>query len=335
MAKSKIHFVLFCTLFLCLLINPASVISAPKQVVFLRYKIAPTYFQTVVDNFKNTMTLRGYIEGRDIEYVDIITSTADKKSVPDVIAAVNKYKDSADMFITSGWISMYARKILKDTGVPQLFVPVLRSVALKMVKDTDSSPETNISGIYLMYPPEKILRMAKFIIPNIQRYAYIYDSGIPADMIFKEAYETLKKKDRHEIDIHYFDLENGIDPVLSQLKEYKIEAYGGIVGSFKNRYKLAVSNIPVITSFTLDIDQNSIKDYVQDDNTVAGLFNSFGYCGAQAAEMTADIFNGKTTIQETVPRSSKQVAFLNLKGAKKLGLDISFDVLEAVDIIVK
>ena len=51
--------------------------------------------------------------------------------------------------------------------------------------------------------------------------------------------------------------------------------------------------------------------------------------------MTADIFDGKMNIQQTIPRNSKQIAFLNLKGAKKLGLKISFDVLEAVDIIVK
>lgn len=309
--------------------------AAPKQVVFLRYKIEPTYFQTVVNNFKNAMTLRGYIEGRDISYIDIITSTADKRSVPEVIAAVNKYKDSTDMFITSGWISMFARKELQDSDVPQLFAPVLRSVALKMVKDTSVPPETNISGIYLMYPPEKILRMARFIIPTIKRYAYVYDSRIPADMIFKSTYESLSKKDMHGIEIHYIDLAQGIPQVLAELKAKKIESYGGIVGSFKNREQLAQSDIPVITSFTLDIDEKSIKQYVENSNTVAGLFNSFGYCGAQAAEMTADIFDGKKSIQQTVPRNSKQVAFFNLKGAKKLGLNVSFDVLEAVDIIVK
>jgi len=310
-------------------------VASPKQVVFLRYKIAPTYFQTVVDNFKDAMTLRGYIEGRDINYIDIITSTADKRSVPEVIDAVNKYKDSTDMFITSGWISMYARKILKDSDIPQLFVPVLKSVALKMIENTDIAPRTNVSGIYLMYPPEKILRISKFIIPTIRRYAYVYDSRIPADMIFKNTYESLNKNDMHGINIYYIDLANGVSQALSELKSKNIEAYGGIVGSFKNRAQLAESNIPVITSFTLDIDEKSINKYVENSNTVAGLFNSFGYCGTLAAEMTADIFDGKMSIGQTIPRNSKQIAFLNLKGAKKLGLKISFDVLEAVDIIVK
>jgi len=331
----KLKHLLSIVIALSLLSTSVMVVASPKQVVFLRYKIAPTYFQTVVDNFKDAMTLRGYIEGRDINYIDIITSTADKRSVPDVIDAVNKYKDSTDMFITSGWISMYARKILKDSDVPQLFVPVLRSVALKMVNDTDTPPGTNISGIYLMYPPEKILRMAKFIIPTIRRYAYVYDSRIPADIIFKNTYESLNKNEMHGINIYYIDLANGVAQALSDLRSKNIEAYGGIVGSFKNRAQLAKSNIPVITSFTLDIDEKSIKKYVENSNTVAGLFNSFGYCGTLAAEMTADIFDGKTSIQQTIPRNSKQVAFLNLKGAKRLGLKISFDVLEAVDIIVK
>ncbi|MCW8888838.1 MAG: hypothetical protein OQK25_07240 [Gammaproteobacteria bacterium] len=328
------HLCLILTTFVLLCVSTAA-LSSSKQVVFIRYKIAPTYFQTVVDNFKDAMTLRGYVEGRDINYIDIITSTADRASVPEVIAAVNKYKESADMFITSGWISMYARKELKETDVPQLFVPVLRSVALKMVKDTESEPGTNISGVYLMYPPEKILRISKFIIPSIERYAYVYDSNIPADIIFKTAYESLSVKDRHGINIHYFDLAQGVDKVLEQLNEHRIEAYGGIVGSFKNRERLAESNIPVITSFTLDIDEQSIKQYVENDNIVAGLFNSFGYCGSLAAEMTADIFDGIKKIQQTIPINSKQIAFLNLKGARKLNLPISFDVLEAVDLIVK
>ena len=77
------------------------------------------------------------------------------------------------------------------------------------------------------------------------------------------------------------------------------------------------------------------KKYVENDNTVAGLFNSFGYCGAEAARMTADIFSGKTTINETIPRPSQQTAFINLKAAKRLNLPVSFEVLEAVDLIVK
>ena len=117
-------------------------------------------------------------------------------------------------------------------------------------------------------------------------------------------------------------------------KTRKIEAFGGIVGSFKKRKELEKAKIPVISAFTLDIDQNSLQNYL-DENTLAGLFNPFRHTGNQAAEITADIFQGLNTIEKTVPRSAKQLAFINLKAARKLNRPISFNVLESVDIVIQ
>ena len=323
--------IVFFALVLCLPVQAA----AKKKVVFIRYRIAPTYFATVVKGFKEVMTERGYEAGKNISYVDVLTSTADKKSVPEVLAAIQEYQGSADMFITCGWVSMYAREKLEAGNVPQLFVPVLRSVALKMLPSVTAEPETNLSGIYLMYPPEKILRLAHLILPDMQHYAYVFDSRIPADMVFKSAYEELAPNDRHGIEIVYIDLAQGVGNVLRELKEKHVEVYGGIVGAFKQRKELAVSRLPVITSFTLDIEREEIGKYVRESNVVAGLFNSFAYGGRQAAEMTADIFDGKRTIAETIPRPSRQTAFVNLAAAKRLGLSVPFAALEAVDVVVK
>lgn len=309
--------------------------AQPKKIVVIRYRIEPTHFATVLDAFRSTMAQKGYIEGRDIHYVDVLTRSADKDSLPDVIRAVHQHKNSADMFITCGWVSLYARDMLKGSKVPQLFVPVLRSVALEMLPSVTEPPHTNLSGLYLMYPPEKIVRLAKLIIPEIRNYAYVYDSRIPADMVFKTAYEQLRNKHLYDIDIHFLDLAEGIEKTTMALQANNIEAFGGIVGAFKHQEALAKSNIPVITSFPLDIDEKSIKDFIKSNTVVAGLFNSFRYCGEQAAHMTADIFSGKTTIEQTVPRPARQTAFISLRNARELKLPISFDALEAVDIVIQ
>jgi putative ABC transport system substrate-binding protein len=325
-------------LLLCLalfFLIPAAACAQPKQVVFIRYRIVPNHFNTVVQEFRATMAKRGYLDGKDIEYVDVLTRSDDHDSVPDIIDAVKKYKNSADMFITCGWVSMEARRLLAGSGVPQLFAPVLDSVALEMLPSLKRPPDTNLSGLYLMYPPEKILRLARLIIPKLRDYAYVYDSRIPADMVFKRAYERLDEPGRHGLNLHYLDLAAGVEKVLAKLRSHQIGAYGGIVGSFKNRQALSASNIPVITSFTLDINQQAIAQYTANDTTVAGLFNPFQYCGAQAAEITADIFDNKRTIEDTVPRPAMQVAFINLINATRLHLPVSFDALEAVDLVIK
>ncbi len=322
-------------LLLLLTCRPPVQAAEMKKVVFIRYRIAPTSFATVINGVKEGMRKRGYVEGRNIRYVDVLTRTADKDSVSEVLAAVDEQRASADMFITCGWVSLYARDKLKGSAVPQLFVPVLRSVALKMLPSVTEPPQTNLSGVYLMYPPEKILRLAHLILPQMKRYAYVYDSRVPADMIFKSAYEALSTADRHGLNLFFIDLAGGAEPAVQEFKEKNIEAYGGIVGVFKHRTALARSGLPVITSLALDIGRAEIGDYVRTSNVVAGLFNSFGYCGRQAAEMTADIFDGKRTIEETVPRPSSQTAFVNLSAAERLRLPISFTVLEAVDIVVR
>ncbi len=327
----RLAFILLSGLVFCSTLEAAEM----KKVVFIRYRIAPTYFATVIKEVKEGMRKRGYVEGENITYVDVLTSTADKASVPEVLAAVAEYKDSADMFITCGWVSMYARDKLKGSATPQLFVPVLRSVALKMLPSVTEAPKTNLSGIYLMYPPEKILRLARLLLPEMDNYAYVFDSRIPADMIFKAAYEGLSLADRHGVDILYIDLAQGVDTVLRVFREQHVEAYGGIVGVFQHREGLAESGLPVITSLTLDIGRAEIGDYVRTSNIVAGLFNSFGYCGRQAAEMTADICDGKQTIEETIPRPSRQTAFVNLAAAGRLQVSVPFAALEAVDIVVR
>ncbi len=306
-----------------------------KTVVFIRYPIPVSHFSTVLTGFKETMEKHGFHEGKQIEYIDVLTSTADKASVPEVIKAIENWQDKADMIITSGWVSMYARKELQKTDTPQLFVPVLESVALTMLPSTTTPPKTNLSGLYLMYPPEKIVRLVHLLLPRLMHYAYVYDSRIPADMIFKSAYEQLSVAKQHDITIHFIDLATGVKQVLQDLANKNIEAFGGIIGSFQKRNELAVSGLPVITSFTLDIEQEELESYVEEGNMLAGLFNPFRYCGEQAAEMTAEIFNGTKNIKQTIPRPAKQIAFINFKTANKLKIQVPFTALESVDIVIK
>ncbi|PLX50949.1 MAG: hypothetical protein C0613_02655 [Desulfobulbaceae bacterium] len=306
-----------------------------KRIVFIRYPIPASHFTTVLDGFKTTMSQQGFQEGRQVEYIDIITRSADTTSIPEVVAAVKQWRDRADLIVTCGWVSMYARPLLKESRTMQLFLPVLKSVAQTMLPSVTKQPRTNLTGLYLMYPPEKILRLCRLLLPGMTRYAYIYDSRIPADMIFKSGYQKLPTAQRYDIDLHLFDLAAGIDTVLMQLREHKIEAYGGIVGSFTLRQELASSKLPVITSFTLDIDQQDLATFVQEGNIVAGLYNPFRYCGEQGALITADIFSGRTTIEQSSPRPAMQLAFVNLAAARRLGLHVSLAALDAVDIVVQ
>lgn len=307
-----------------------------KTIVFVRYNIKDSdNNSTIVSEFKKAMEERGYQEGKNVRYIDYVTHTARQDAAREVIAIAEKYKEEADMFITSSWTSLYIRSRLAKTDVPQLFVPALQSSAQNMLPFLNDKPGTNLSGVYLMYDPEKILRMTKLILPRTDKYAFVYDSHIPVDMSFKEQFGRLNESDRHGITIYYLDLANGIDAVIRKMKKIGVQVFGGAIGVFANLEDLSQTTLPIITSLLYDRHENTLEKNIAQSNIIAGLYNPFNYCARQAAEMTADIFDGKTTIEETVPRPALQKFFINLKTAKRIGVPVPFTVLEAVDIVIK
>ena len=306
-----------------------------KQVVFIRYSHNPAQISAMMNSFKQRMIEHGYLEGINIDYIDILTNSPGRESVLEILEATDRYRDDADIFITTSWVSLYTRSKLTRSDTPQIFAPVLKSVALNMLPQIDREPETNVSGVYLNYPPEKILRLTRLILPGIRNYAYVYDSNIPADLIFKSEYSKLSTSERHGIIIHFIDLSQGINNTLTELKKKKIEAFGGVIGAFTHRKELDRSGLPIVTSLLRDVDQESLIDFIRESNMIAGLFNSFEYCGEQAADMTAAIFDSENTISRTVPRPARQSAFVNLKAARRLDVAIPFAALEAVDFVIK
>lgn len=307
-----------------------------KQVVFIRYNLKDKPEESaIVDSFKLVMEQRGFIEGKNIEYVDFVARSPERESAEEVLNTVEKYTASADMFVTTSWTSLYVRSRLARQKVPQLFAPALKATALNMLPSITAEPETNLSGVYLMYPPEKVLRMAKLILPGIKKYGYVYDSRIPADIMFKAAYSQLSEHERHGTSIYFLDLASGTDTVLQKLKLQKIDAFGGVVGMFKNLEQLSQSNLPIITPLLFDRDKKNLLEFIGPSNVIAGLYNPFDDCGTKAAQMTADIFEGHTTIEKTVPRPAQQLAVINTISAQRLGIPIPFSALEVADIVFK
>ena len=83
--------------------------------MIIRYRLPPDNFDDTVKHFKKEMASQGYEEGKNIEYVDLLTSTGDQVSIPEVEKCVEQHKDSAAAFVTCGWVSMVVRSKLKET----------------------------------------------------------------------------------------------------------------------------------------------------------------------------------------------------------------------------
>lgn len=309
--------------------------GASKKVVFIRANLKPDPGSAMVDKFKATMGQRGYVEGKNIDYVDIPVQGAEPEAEQEALATVDRYRDSTDLFVTAGMITSRVRARLAASTIPQLFAPVPKEEALTMLPSLTGPPGTNLSGVYLSYPPEKILRLTRLLLPGIQNYAYVFDSGIATDRIMKEAFAKLREPDRHGLTLHYLDVAQGTAQVVREMKTLRIEAFGGIIGAYKNRQELAASGLPMVTALIMDIEATAVAKRIRESNILAGLFDPFDYCGEQAAEMAADILSGKKSIAATVPRPARLTSFVNMAAASRLRVPIPFAVLEAVDIVAK
>ena len=289
----------------------------------------------MLEGFKETMQKKGYIEGKNILYTDYLTQQPEQKAAHDVLEFVDKQKDNADMFITTSWTSVYVRSKLAKSKTPQLFAPALRSTMLSMLPSEDQEPGTNLTGVYLEFPPEKVLQLARRILPNIKKYAFVFDSRIPADITFKAAYGKLNENERHGVTIYFLDLASGTDTVLQRMNKMGIEAFGGGVGVMKHIEALSTVNLPIITALLVDRKTPSLIKLIRDTSVIAGLFTPFDSCGQQAAIMAANILEGKAAIEETKPQPAQLLTVINLVAAKDLNQVIPFLAMEGADIVIK
>lgn len=301
-----------------------------KKVVIIRYKLPPDNFDSTVASFKKEMAGKGYEEGKNIEYADLLTSTGDQSSIPEVEAWVDTHKDTADAFFTCGWVGMATRNKLKGTNIPQIFSFVFQPVGVNLIGGPLDKPSgSNITGVYLMYPPEKIMRLLKMLIPSAQKYGVVFNSKVPADQFFKKWHEEATPEQRQGVEFVYFDLAEGVDKVTADIKSSGVNAFGGGVSIRKPDFApLFKIGIPVVGPKLDLLDPEKVKD----TDELAGHYNPFDVCGSQAAKIVAEVFGGKK-IEGIVPQPvEKQIPFINLVAAKRLGINITTTMLSGGNI---
>ncbi|MBF0495505.1 MAG: hypothetical protein HQK58_02855 [Deltaproteobacteria bacterium] len=310
-----------------------SQMAPKKKIVIIRYKLPPDNFSSTVRMLKAEMAANGYREGENIEYADLLTATGDQSSVPEAEAFVDRHKDSADAFVTCGWISMAVRNKLKGTGIPQVATLLFQTVAINLMGGPLDRPSgSNITTIYMAYPPEKILRLLKMIIPSARKYGVVYNSRVPADQFFKKWHEETTLEQRQGLELVYFDLADGVDKVMAAIRQSGVDAFGGGVAIRKpDCTPLFHMGIPVVGPRTSLMDPEKTKP----TDEVIGHFNPPDIPGAQAGKVLCEIFKGKK-IGEILPQPvEKQLVYVNLDAAKRLKINVPTKLLGGGYFIIK
>lgn len=304
-----------------------------KRVAIVRYRFPPDDFASFMVSFKEEMTAGGYVEGKNIEYIDLLTSTGDQSSAHEVEAFAEKEKAVVDAFLTCGWVSMNVRKVIKDTNIPQVASPLLRPVAVNLVGGPlDKPSNSNVAVVYLMYPPEKIVRLLKMVMPSAKKYGVVYHSQVPADQYFRKSHEEVPMEGRAGLELIYFDLNEGVEKVMDQIRQSGVDAFGGAVAIRRAEFSpLFKMGIPVVGLKGDMMEPEKIKA----TDELIGHYDPFDACGGQAAKILREVFGGKK-IGELLPQpAEKQLIYVNLDAAKRLGISIPTKVLGYCGYIIK
>lgn len=186
----------------------------------------------------------------------------------------------------------------------------------------------NIAGTSDMVPPEKQINLIKKLLPNAKNIGILYSSNevnsqYQANAAAKEAEKLgLKTKD--------YTVSNSNE--LRQVLEYMANAVDVVFVPTDN---LVVSCMPLVSKYT---NENKIPIICSETASVKnGALATYGIdyyeLGKLTAKQAAEILNGKKVEDMEIECLNDTKLTLNGEVAKKLGIEISTDLLKTAEII--
>ena len=186
----------------------------------------------------------------------------------------------------------------------------------------------NIAGTSDMVPPEKQINLIKKLLPNAKNIGILYSSNevnsqYQVNAAVKEAEKLgLKTKD--------YTVSNSNE--LRQVLEYMANAVDVVFVPTDN---LVVSCMPLVSKYT---NENKIPIICSETASVKnGALATYGIdyyeLGKLTAKQAAEILNGKKVEDMEIECLNDTKLTLNGEVAKKLGIEISTDLLKTAEII--
>lgn len=286
--------------------------------------LMPTY-----DNFKTSMAELGYVEGQNVAYV----YNADVVGV-DQAAFDNEAKrlvdQKVDLIFAIGTLpTKAAQKAVAGTSIPVVFDPVINPVEEGVVASI-AQPGGNVTGVQVVNRADKALEWALKIAPEA-RHVFIpynpedafivmilqslFDSLpqlglqlLPASAVttpeqMAAAVETLPENTIIFVTLLSANLEAGLDELAKQADKF---------------------DVPVFSTGRGGDAPFAITDY---STTFAGQ-------AGQGARMVDRILKGAKPA-DTPVETAEYFLFINLKAAQAYGLEISAEILEQADYILR
>jgi len=299
-------------------------LAKPETITVGVINLAPV-LEPVYESFKAQMTESGYVEGDNITYIyeGPAGSIADLDTVAQELVA-------ADVDLILSISTPATQAMIRTTDeIPIIFAPINDPIASGLV-DNLMHPGGNATGIMFGTQEEKRFDWFMRVAPDVKS---IYIPYNPND---GSAVATLNKvtamAPQYGVDIVEASVEDN-DQISAAIEN--IPTNVDAIYMFPD--SLVMSRVSEFAARALELN---LPTSVPDDNAVPiGILMSYGMrfeeAGKQAARLADQVLEGNVNPGDIPVESAEFFLVINLKTAQDIGLEISNEILESADTILR
>lgn len=310
---------------LLILLSPLPIYSDHTEgKAFLLGIIRPNAkMQNIVDGFKSGMESYGFIEGKNIKYIQ-----PDNVADIDVVVQDMIVKKVDLVFTITANATKKTKPILEKTGIPLIFGAVFDPVESGIVKSL-AQPGSNITGIKIGGSTEKAFEWLLKAVPHAKRIYIPYSSETDTVLMCTRILKESAEKCNVELVTALTDTPDELAKALAAMPK-------NIDAIFIPNSPFLISNLETITKFAIEHKMPTGSGTGQYKN---GIMITYGQDHFFSGKMASRL--AKSVLHDNIPAASLPVETtefylgINLQTAKAIGIAIPDTILQQADFIVR
>lgn len=290
---------------LCVFILSGSAQAKKRwKVAFLNQQLSTDMFNDIVRGRNEALSDCGLTEGKDYKIImDKTFPATEEGGKAAAQAAMRALDKGVDLVVTMGTApSVGARKVLMRSSVPQIYMAVSDPVASGIIDDYNRPTGTNVTGVSYWVDPHETIKLARALLPEGKKLAFVYMSTVSADLSRKKHFEELEAKgETAGFEIVYADILDD-QAFLKQTANGPIADAWFVWLGFNYKRELVykgIEGMPYIGSsqkLVMQTDPHSPASVIVDDYIL----------GRQAGVMMVKVLKGEANVSEIPPEHPKK-----------------------------
>ena len=282
----------------------------------------------IVKGFKDGLSELGYQEGKNI-IIETVNAKGDRSGLqPAALALIAKKVDALVTYGTRA--SRVAQAANRQT--PIVFIHPGDPFALGLAKNTQGSAtnSTGVAGLAMQMTEER-LNLLKKIVPEVQRVLIFYDANNQYSRENARLAETAARR---------LDLQVGLNGIKAA------DELRATVGALQERPQDAIFHVPddlvetearyiFKVARTKKLPTMFTEEVWAINGALAAYGPSYQGMGRQAARLVDKIIKGQKPASLPVERAAKFDLTLNYRTANFIGVQLSPELLEMANIVIR